>query len=230
MRAVTRGLASAAGMLLLALATVSEATVPPVIEIGKKVAGKGGGPDIYHFIGTSGSRVTIQLETPGKALLTLYTPRGEEMLHASGTGSVELEAVLPLSHAFLVGVSRADASRAYTISLEASQPDLHEMYFAQGTGFKMPGFDPAAPLVMARMTNSSSCWLEPGVKVREYWPNGGVTEITLGRTGRWHYKMMPVGKPVAYNESWFEDLSKLVEKIEVAEVERLGPYEGYLCK
>lgn len=76
-----------------------------LIEPGTTVHGKSelGKPDLHAFVGEAGSQASVAVDTPGEALLTLYTPRGEEMLHATGRGKVQLEAVLPLTNGFLVG-------------------------------------------------------------------------------------------------------------------------------
>src|SRR5690606_26580365 len=90
--------------LLLLLAAPAVAQEPRSIEAGETLRVEASANpaasdqvDFYQFVGVMGSRVTLTLDSPNEALLTLYTPRGEEMLYRSGSGPIDIVAVLPLT-------------------------------------------------------------------------------------------------------------------------------------
>lgn len=157
----------------------------PLLVPGKAARPAGTDPiTIYAFDGGSGLNVRLSVKLVGEGRLVLHAPDGTPMLERTGTGSIDLEAVLSADAVFYVSVLRAKTTQPASLRLEVTEPDLHLAVFALGVGFIVPEVD--------RTNNSSyesrSCWLVPGVKLRRTFPKGH-EEITLGRggmeTGTW---------------------------------------------
>lgn len=240
--AMMKALRTASAPLLLLVSSVPSvsAALPPELIAGGSIVGKAGSSvDLYRHAGLVGSRVRIDLETPGDALITLYSPRGEEMLSGAGNGHVQLEAVLPLTNTFLIGISRKESGKPYKLKLSATNPDLHEMLNAWNIGFASLRKDKAtgdAYLV-------KSCWLDPGRTLRRIYPKGS-EEITIGRDGIEYARLFVNGKPArdAQRQLRFEGTTAVVpwqlggkwedtrfELDKLTDVARLGPYERYRC-
>ena len=80
---------------------------------------------------------------------------------------------MPFYDVFYVAVV-APRGKPYTISLRGTQPDADLARFAEWVGYRRhadAGYD------------ITTCWLEPGVKLRRTYPKG-VEEISLGRAGK----------------------------------------------
>ena len=151
---------------------------------------KAGSPiDLYRFGGRSGTTVKAVFEGSGPAAIIFYTPSGEEMLSVNGSETVALEAVLPLTNVFLLGVLRADPSKTYTLKTTADEPDVHQENFASYVGFRRE---------MPNQVASVQCWIEPGHKLRATYDDGEVLEITLGRAGKTYYASSYQGKNASY--------------------------------
>lgn len=161
--------------LLLALASATQAQVPQRIESGESITRAGQKFDFFHYIGLVGSQVTVTVESPSEALITFYEPKGEEMLHAAGSGMVQLDVVLPHSSAYLIGVSRKDASKPYKLSISATEPSLTEMAFAKGVGYPSVSKDPATGEVFL----AQQCWVDPGRRLRHIYPGGLTGDSTI---------------------------------------------------
>lgn len=232
--------ASAALLLLVSWQPSISAELPPELRSGSSVVGKAGpSVDLYRHAGLVGSRVRIDLETPGDAIITLYSPRGEEMLSSAGNGRVELEAVLPLTNHFLIGISRKESAKPYKLKLSVAEPDLHEMLNAWTVGFASTRKDKAtgeAYLV-------KSCWVDPGRTLRRIYPKG-TEEITIGRDGIEYGKLFINGKHArdVQRQLRFEGTTAVVprqvggkwedtrfELDKLTDVTGLGPYERYRC-
>ncbi len=228
--------------MALAGPVAAQAPAARLIEAGTPVTGSAGNGeqvDIYRFIGSLGSRVSFTLESPSQAVLTLYTPDGEEMLYSSGKGKIELEAVLPLTEPFLVGVSGVDGSRPYKLSFSEAPGDLHQMFFAQGIGYSI-----------ARQWDDNpntyyieSCWIDPGRKWRRTWPRG-TEEISLGRDGVEYATLTLNGREPRQMERTvkFEGLTAIYPtrtregatrytRVNLKDRREMhGPYNSYLCQ
>ncbi|MBB6425410.1 hypothetical protein [Sphingopyxis sp. JAI128] len=226
----------------LGLVSATHAQTPRFIEAGEIVTGEPGQSqtsDLYQFVGVVGSQVTITLDTPGHAALSIYEPHGEEMTSATGSGTVTLRAVLPLTEAYTVSVSRTDISGTYSLGLSATEPDLHQMFFARGMGYESHHRDPDGtnPYIVR------SCWLDPGRKMRRIWPRG-IEEHTLGRDGmEYIVSTMGGGEPRSVERQIrFEGASAIYPtaradgttrytKIALdLDTARVGPFGSYLCE
>ena len=226
------------------LAASAQAQDLPLIEAGRTVVGKpgkAGQADLYQFIGVMGSEVTISLEAPGKAAITLFTPTGDEMLTESGTGEMTLRAVLPLANAYTIAVSRSDLTKSYTLKLQATEPDMHQMFFSRNVGYELRYGSTFSNV-------QKSCWIDPGRKLRRIHP-GAEEEASLGRGGSEYstYKVRKGGVEVlrAYDHQvrFEEDAAiyttrnpdgtteTLRKNLELdPQWAKLGSYISYLCK
>ena len=182
----------AGAIAVLAWAAAGAAAQPvKTIELGQPITAKEGAPvDFYRFGGRSGTTVKAVLKSSGPAALIFYTPSGEEMLSVSGSGSVALEAILPLTNVFLLGVLRADPSKPYTLKTTADDPDVYQQNFARYVGFRREKPNEVA---------SVQCWIEPGHKLRETYDDGEVHEMTLGRAGKAYHASSFQGKNISYH-------------------------------
>ena len=226
------------GLLLATAPVATSAQALTDIKFGQTLTKKvGTKTDIYRFVGGSGTTIKATLTAPGKAALILYTPAGEEMLTAQGNGSVTLEAILPLAEMFSIAVLRKDGAKPYALKLNGVEPDAHLALWAHRSGFAVEHEDKDGPYF------SSTCWIEPGVKIRRMWPKG-VEEITLGRGGKefatWKTKNGKSG--AAEREVRFDgpnvifhrtdgtqpDQTRSFEKL--FELDGLDKYQSYLCE
>ena len=168
----------AVALLLAAAPVAASALAVTDIKFGQTLTKKAGTKvDLYRFVGGSGTTIKATLTAPGKAALILYTPAGEEMLTAQGTGTVTLEAILPLWDVFFIGVVRKNPAQPHSLKLTAVESDMHLALFAMKVGFAVEHEDKGKPYLV------SSCWIEPGVTLRRTWPRG-IEEIALGRGGK----------------------------------------------
>ena len=168
----------AVALLLAAAPVAASAQAVTDIKFGQTLTKKAGTKvDLYRFVGGSGTTIKATLTAPGKAALILYTPAGEEMLTAHGTGTVTLEAILPLWDVFFIGVVRVDGAKSYSLKLNGDEPDAHLALFARKVGFAFEAKDEGKPYLV------STCWIEPGVTLRRTWPRG-IEEVALGRGGK----------------------------------------------
>ena len=165
------GIRLALGLLLAAAPVAASTQAVTDIAIGQTLTKKiGTKTDIYRFVGGSGTTIKATLTTPGKAALIFYTPAGEEMMTAQGTGSVTLEAILPLWDVFFLSIVREDGAKPYALSLTGDEPDAHLALFSHRVGFAGSLYE--------------TCWVEPGISKRRKWSTG--TDVdTLGRQGRY---------------------------------------------
>lgn len=164
----------ALGLLLATAPVAGSAQAVTDIRIGQTVAKKVGAKvEIYRLVGGPGTTIQATLTTPGKAALILYTPAGEEMLTVEGTGSVTLDAILPLWDVFFIGVVRKKAAQPHSLKLAGVDPDRHLAAFADDTGYKSDHPQGAV----------TTCWIEPGIKLRRTYPDR-VEEISIGRGGK----------------------------------------------
>ena len=175
---VAFGVQLALGLLLAAAPVAASAQAVTDIKFGQTLTKKvGTKTDIYRFVGGSGTTIKATLTAPGKSALILYTPAGEEMLTAQGSGSVTLEAILPLWDVFFIGVVRQNAGQPYSLKLTGVDPDPHLALFARDTGYAATYMDKAKPYLV------TICWIEPGVKIRRTFVTG-VEEVSIGRGGK----------------------------------------------
>ena len=240
--ALLKAVAAAAAV---GLAASAQAQKPQFIEAGKIVAGKAGKAgqaDLYQFIGVMGTEVTISLKASGQAAVTLFTPTGEEMLTERGTGEVTLRAVLPLANAYTLAVSRSDLTKPYSLKLAATDPDLHQMFFAKGVGYniRMKAEGGTPPFYSIK-----TCWLDPGRKLRRIWPKG-IEELSLGRDGMEYATMTLNGKEPRFLErrvrfedgaaiyttyiSGTTDTRETKVTLEAGSLAGLGPFHSYRCQ
>jgi hypothetical protein len=112
--------------------------------------------DLYRFLSVVGTRVTVTATVPGPATVTLYTPEGDRMMSADGSGTVSLEAVLPTTGMYMASVARAARNKSYTMRVTAPEPSLLHAYAAMGVGYGGRGEKPYY-----------TCWVEPG-RQRKY--------------------------------------------------------------
>ena len=166
----------ALSLLLAAAPVATSAQTVTDIKIGQSLTRKAGTKiDVYRFVGGSGTTIRATLTAPGKAALILYTPAGEEMLTARSSGTVTLDAILPLWNAFFLGVVRDDATKQYTITLSGDEPDGHLALFSLGVGqeYHMPNGNFWA----------YKCWIKPGQKKKIVF-EGSASIYELGRNGK----------------------------------------------
>lgn len=102
----------------------------------KGVAGKPGQIDYYYFAGEAGSRQTFTWTGKGQAMLILFTPDGDAMVEAEGSGTVKLEAVLSWTDVYSVAVVRKNPALAYTLARQATVPTFGEAEFATWVGYQ----------------------------------------------------------------------------------------------
>ena len=228
-------IAFAFASLFFSIALVAQ----PILDIapGQERTGAAGSEvDLYRFSGESGTTIKLVLTAPGSSGLILYTPRGEEMLSARGTGKVTLEAILPLWDSYTVAVVRKRATGPYTLKLDAQEPDDHLALFAHGVGFEFDHTEGKGTYLV------SSCWIEPGIKLRRFWPKG-TEELTIGRAGKefgaWQAANGKSGSAergvtikdgnVTYR--WPDGSQREVTKTfeDIVTTEGLLGYKGYLC-
>ena len=114
--------------------------------------------DLYYLVGESGSRETYTLTAKGPASITLFGPDGAEILTASGSGSVKLEAILPFTDVFTIAIARKSPTTSYSLSRKATVPTLMEAELALGVGYG------------SKDGRESQCWLIPAVKLRQLIP------------------------------------------------------------
>lgn len=172
------GIRLALGLLLAAAPVAASTQAVTDIAIGQTLTKKvGTKTDIYRFVGGSGTTIKATLTAPGKSALILYTPAGEEMLTAQGSGTVTLEAILPLWDVFFIGVVRTNPAQPHSLKLTGVEPDPHLAAFALKTGYTVEY------KVNAQPRSVTSCWLEPGVKKRETYAIG-IADVSIGRGGK----------------------------------------------
>lgn len=124
--------------------------------------------DLYFLVGEVGAKETYTLTIKGAASLSLFTPDGHEMVTASGSGKVVLDAVLNFTDVFVLSVSRVDSGQAYTISRRTLAPTFAEAMTSSFAGYARSN----------DTTSSVRCWLKPGVQLRETTPTY-VRTVTL---------------------------------------------------
>ena len=168
----------AVALLLAAAPVAASAQAVTDIKFGQTLTKKAGTKvDLYRFVGGSGTTIKATLTAPGKTALILYTPAGEEMLTAHGTGTVTLDAILPLWDVFFIGVVRKNPAQPHSLKLTGVEPDAHLAVFARDTGYAATYADGAKPYLV------TICWIEPGVKKRRTFATG-VEEVSIGRGGK----------------------------------------------
>lgn len=124
--------------------------------------------DLYYLVGEVGAREVYTLRTKGPASITLFMPDGQEMLSASGSGKVTLDAVLNFTDVFVLAISRADRRQPYTLSRKTTAPTFAEAMIASYAGYERSN----------DQTSAVRCWLQPGVKLRHTTPTY-VRTVTL---------------------------------------------------
>jgi hypothetical protein len=129
---------------------------------------KGGAPtEFYRFVAVQGTKVRVQVDTAGSAVVSLYTPEGEAMMRGEGSRSVAAEAYLPSTDVYILSVVRPNASTPYTIKLTSEEPSLLLAERAASIGYAS---------VNAEGRRGYRCWVEPGETykdVTEGWENVG---------------------------------------------------------
>ena len=176
---------------LLGVSNAASAQDIRTIELGSTIAGTKGSPvNFYRFGAPAGTTVQATLTSSGPVALVLYTPAGEEILSVNGSGAVSLEAILPLTDVFMLGVLRPDPSKSFTLKTSADQPDIHQQLFAKYAGYKYE--EP-------EYVGSVECWIDPGHRLRTTFGNGAVREATLGRGGRIYYTTSFKGKTWSFH-------------------------------
>lgn len=156
---MSRYLAYVSALIVALMPAVARAQ-PAVIPLDGTTVHKhaaGTNLDLYRFVAVAGTKATIVVNVTGAAMATLYTPEGEQMLHAEGTDKVSLEAFLPASSAYVLSVARASKAKPYSLKLNLEQPTLAQAYLSQGVGY-------------GGANHASSCWMEPG-RVRKITAN-----------------------------------------------------------
>lgn len=193
--------------LLLAAAPVAvSAQAVTDIAIGQTLTKKAGTKvDLYRFVGGSGTTIKATLTAPGKNALILYTPAGEEMLTVRRSGSVTLEAILPLWDVFYLGVIREKTAAPYSLELAGLEATAAQALFAYKVGY----------LEERGGIAKESCWIEPGVKKRATWESTvAVSEFNPdGRTLTRFYALD--GKPknpfsMTLDAEWADDSIKVI--------------------
>lgn len=135
----------------------------------KGVAGKPGQIDYYYFAGEAGSRQTFTWTGKGQAMLILFTPDGDAMVEAEGSGTVKLEAVLSWTDVYSVAVVRKNPALAYTLARQATVPTFGEAELATWAGY----------VNRRNNVNAWGCWVIPGVQRKSIFPDGEVWTRTL---------------------------------------------------
>ena len=116
--------------------------------------------DLYFLVGEVGAKETYTLTIKGLASLSLFTPDGHELVTASGSGKVALDAVLNFTDVFVLSVSRVDPGQAYTLSRRTAAPTFAEVVTSSFAGYSRSN----------ETTSAVRCWLKPGIKLRETTP------------------------------------------------------------
>jgi hypothetical protein len=191
-------LAAAAAFALVALACPAQAQVEgarelPVGETVSAPAGVPGQVDLYYFVGGPGARHNFTLKIKGDAEITLFTPTGEVMLTANGSGTIPLEAVLATLDVHTVAVMRADPAQPYTLEMTATEPDLLSALFAVAVGYDNP-FPSGA---------ERQCWITPGLRFRATGKNF-TTDASLAadRKSSFYIVHMADGSDFLYEKSF----------------------------
>lgn len=174
-------------------AFAAPAAAQELIEAGSTVQGapsQDEEPDLYVFTAGVASTVRFDLGGSGLLSLTLFTGAGDRMLEVTGSGSARLEAILPLTDAYMVAVARGDSAAGYTLSMSQVEPDPHLIFFARAVGY---GYD--GPNASGGNNLYRSCWIEPGVVYRYYINQlGNYHELLRGgrEQGYYHYPGEPL--------------------------------------
>jgi hypothetical protein len=156
----------------------------PLLQPGKPVRATGADPvTIYAFDGGSGLSIRLNLKFAGEGALVLHAPDGTPMLERTGTGSIDLEAILPGEDVYYVSVLRAQTAQPGALRLEVTEPDLHLAVFAAGIGYGWKQLNASGAEYEVK-----SCWVEPGVKLRRI-QNNGVEETVIGRGGKQYFSV-----------------------------------------
>jgi hypothetical protein len=174
----------------LTMATAALVTAPALgqtvktIQAGQTVRGTAArGVDFYRIGGPAGTDLTFDLTGPGTSGLIFYTPEGEEMLTATGTGKVRLTVVLPLDEVFVLGVIRN--RKAYSLKVTGVEPDGHSSEFASNVGYRNTRSDGL---------EATQCWIDPGRRLKITRSNGEIVVATLGRGGKTYYEWTMGGR------------------------------------
>jgi hypothetical protein len=191
-------------------------------------------PEFFRFLGEPGQTARIALTGSGPLEVQLYEPQGVSMREAKGDGNVTLEAILPRDGVFLVSVVRADPSKPYSVTLTRDTPDPYFAYVAEGVGYSIVDPGETEP--------TTSCWLEPGAKMRGNLPGGSKNVITLGRGGRVYFQQTsPRGQVTNFEAEMrfegddvvlsYKGLSRgpLEERAPVLDPKGTWTYKSYLC-
>lgn len=186
----------AAAIAVFALATSAQAQ--PVVELlpgqsRARPAAASRAPEFFRFLGEPGQTVRIALSGAGPLEVQLFEPGGIAMREATGNGKVTMEAILPRDGVFLVSVVRADPSKPYSVTLSRDAPDPYFAYVAEGVGYSIVDPDETEPM--------TTCWLEPGAKMKAILPGGFTSVTTLGRGNRVYFQRTAPGGRVTTSEA-----------------------------
>lgn len=204
-----------------------------VLAAGKDLArpaGKpGAGPEMFEFLAAAGSELFATVTGAGPITVRLYTIDGAEILAASGTAIVRLDAIAPRDDLYFLSVARRDPAKPYRLKLAEKEVDVLTALARYPVGYEELGD--------RGQVARTSCWLEPGVSMRRTYPDGRVAQVTYLGAGRSRAVTEVPGKPNTTVE-WTNRLDGEVVVQTFASGQstrfrpfgaRVGAYRGYLC-
>jgi hypothetical protein len=168
--------------------------------------------DIYYLAGEVGAKESFTLTVKGRASVTLFGPDGSEMQTREGSGTVQLEAVLPFTDVYTVAVARKMPGQTYALSRKATTPTFEEAAMAGGGGYA------------SKDGTYFKCWVVPGVKLRSVSP-AEIVEFTLAadrKTTTFYAKSVETGQTNAGEVRFSFDGDKVHQVI--------TPHEGKIME